>query len=420
MHPKSIYQQRIKVLLDMLPADSAALVKSAQLVNRGGGYGEYPFRQDSDFYYLTGFSEPNAYLLILPNAKPQVVLFNEARDLEKEKWIGRRLGQVDAPKELAVDVAYEVKQFEKRLPKLLKGYSNVFILKHQQDAFELKQPVDDLDELLNEMRLFKTPAEIELMQKAGDISAQAHIAAMRAAKPGLYEYSLEAEVVGTCIKHGARSMGYESIVASGKNACILHYNSNNAQLQEGDLVLIDAGCEWGNYSADISRTFPVNGKFSPEQKALYEVVLNAQQQVVELVKPGVVRKDLEARTITLLTEGLFELGILQGDLAQLIESKAVRQFYYHGVSHWLGLDVHDVGAYEIDGESRVLEAGMVLTVEPGLYMNPTDNLDPKWHNIGIRIEDDVLVTENGPHVLSAGVPKTVAEIEVICNNTVVT
>ena len=414
MSPKFIYQQRIKVLLDMLPADSAALVKSAQLVNRGGGYGEYPFRQDSNFYYLTGFSEPNAYLLILPNAKQQVVLFNEARDPEKEKWVGRRLGQADAPKKLAVDIAYDVKQFEKQLPKLLKDYKDVFILKHQQDAFELKQSLDDLDELLNEMRLFKTPAEIELMQKAGDISAQAHIAAMRAAKPGLHEYSLEAEIVGTCIQHGARSMGYESIVASGKNGCILHYNSNNAQLQDGDLVLIDAGCEWGNYNADISRTFPVNGKFSPEQKALYEVVLNAQQQVVELVKPGVVRKDLEARTITLLTEGLFELGILQGDLTQLIESKAVRQFYYHGVSHWLGLDVHDVGAYEVDGESRVLEAGMVLTVEPGLYMNPADNLDPKWHNIGIRIEDDVLVTENGPHVLSAGVPKTMAEIEAIC------
>lgn len=415
MSTLEIYQHRINQLLQKLPQNSAALIAAAPVQHRNGD-AEYPYRQDSYFYYLTGFCEPEAYLCVVHSASPQVVLFNRARDSEHEKWVGRFLGQQDALTQLAIDAAFDIDEFAIHSETLFAGIKHIYLLEYQQQDFEFDVAVKDLDPILSEMRLIKSTEEIALMQQAADISVAAHLAAMQLAKPGLHEYSLEAALLASGVTQGARSMGYEPIVASGANACTLHYVNNDQALLDGDLVLIDAGFEWQCYTADITRTFPVNGRFSKEQKALYEVVLQAQQQVIATIKPGLVRSELENITLQVLTEGLLKLGILTGDLSSLLEQKAVRQFYYHGVSHWLGLDVHDVGSYKIEGEDRALQAGMVLTVEPGLYMNPSDTLDQKWHGIGIRIEDDVLVTEQGHRVLSAALPKTVADIEAVCAN----
>jgi Xaa-Pro aminopeptidase len=266
--------------------------------------------------------------------------------------------------------------------------------------------------LLHELRLIKSKAEIDLMREAGQIAVRAHKRAMQHCKPGLNEYQVEAELLYEFFKAGCRAPAYTSIVAGGDNACILHYNENNQVLKDGDLLLIDAGCEHESYASDITRTFPVNGKFTPEQKAIYELVLKAQLEAIEKVKPGNHWDDPHNTTVRVLTEGLVELGLLQGDVAKLIESGAYRDFYMHRAGHWLGMDVHDVGDYKIDGKWRQLEPGMVLTVEPGLYIAPNnDKVDARWRGIGVRIEDDVAVTRSGYEVLTAGLAKTVAEIE---------
>ena len=330
-----------------------------------------------------------------------------------------------------MDDAFPVSDIDDILPGLIEGRERVYYAMGKDENFDhrvmewvkvVRKKVRSgvhspgeflvLDHLLHEMRLIKSKAELELMRESGQIAVRAHKRAMQLCKAGLNEYQIEAEFLHEFFRSGCRSPAYTSIVAGGDNACILHYNENNQPLREGDLLLIDAGCEFEHYASDITRTFPVSGKFSPEQKAVYELVLKAQLAAIEQVKPGNHWDDPHNTTVTVLTEGLVELGLLQGEVDKLIESGAYRDFYMHRAGHWLGMDVHDVGDYKIEGKWRQLEPGMVLTVEPGIYIAPNNQkVDARWRGIGVRIEDDVAVTRSGYEVLTSGLPKTVAEIE---------
>lgn len=434
--PRSEFVTRRQRLLDALPANSIALIPSATMQVRNSDV-DYAFRQDSDFYYLTGFDEPDALLVLLSRddntgAPGQVVIFCRERDKTMEIWHGYRLGPEQAVAELQVDQAFANSEQDTQLPKLMQGCTQIFYSRHKaaldaqvrgwRDSLNMAQRqgkvvpkgVQQLDDLLSEMRLYKSANEIAVMREAGRISAEAHSQAMQASKQGVYEYQLEARMNFHFAMHGCRQAAYPAIVGSGANACVLHYVENSAPLQDGDLVLIDAGCELDYYASDITRTFPVSGKFSAEQKALYELVLKAQLACIDMIKPGVLWQDPHDLSVKILVEGLVELGLLSGDVDELIKGEAYREFYMHRLGHWLGMDVHDVGDYRQDGEWRPLEPGMVLTVEPGLYVAP-DNMDveARWRGIGIRIEDDVVVTESGCEILSAGVPKQVADIEAL-------
>lgn len=426
------YQMRRQTLAANLPVGAIAIIPAADEVSRNGD-AHYPFRQDSDFYYLTGFNEPEAVLIILAGENSQSYLFNRPRDPAKEQWTGKRLGQDGALDELGIDSAYPIDSFSQRLPDFLENKSSIYYSigryphRYEQVLSALLQvkgkirrgvqapeAVHDLEPLLSEMRLFKSEAEIALMRRAAEISIAGHKRAIRTCMSLGHEYQLEAELLYEFFSGGCRAVAYEPIVGSGANACVLHYNANNQPLKKGELVLIDAGAEFANYAADITRTFPVNGHFNNEQRAIYELVLKAQKAGISCVKPGVAWNKVQETMVRILTEGLLELGILQGQVDKLLADEAYKPFYMHTSGHWLGLDVHDVGRYKIDGEWRKLEPGMVLTVEPGLYISAgMPGVDKRWWNIGVRIEDDILVTVGGHENLTAALPVDVEEIEAL-------
>ncbi len=427
------YARRRTHLLARLPAGSAALVAAATLKTRNRD-AEFAFRQDSDFYYLTGFNEPDAILLLLPGrAEGEAVMFCPPRDPQMEIWTGYRAGPEGCVRNFGMDQAFELEHLDAQLPELLDGRLRLYYALGQDETLDTRvrgwvnavrakarqgaqppQELVQLDTLLHEQRLFKSEAELEIMRRAGDISAAAHVQAMQICAPGMSEYQLEAEITAHCMREGARFQAYSPIVGGGANGCILHYIDNMDLLRDGDLVLIDAGCELDNYASDITRTFPVNGRFSPQQAELYQLVLDTQLACIDAIRPGVLWNDIHELSVRVLTEGLVRLGLLQGNTDTLIEEGAYRRFYMHRVGHWLGMDVHDVGDYKQNGDWRPLEPGMVMTVEPGLYIAPDDeSVAPQWRGIGIRIEDDVVITERGCEVLTDGVPKQIADIEAL-------
>lgn len=430
---KKEFARRRKNLMVHMEPDSIAIVPAAgeKLRNRDA---DYPFRQDSDFYYLTGFAEPDAVLVLLPGRKlGEYILFCRDRDPAMELWNGYRAGPEGACADYGADDAFPISDIDDILPGLLEGRERVYYAMGRHAEFDrtvmkwvnvIRSQVRtgahppgeflDLDHLLHDLRLYKSAAEIRLMHKAGRISAAAHMRAMQYCQPGIAEYQLEAEILHEFGRNGARFPAYNSIVGAGKNGCILHYVENRDVIKDGDLVLIDAGCELEHYAADITRTFPANGRFSKEQKALYELVLKAQLAAIDTIKPGAHWNQAHDVTVEIITEGLLALGLLKGRLEELIESGAYKDFYMHRAGHWLGMDVHDVGDYKVGDEWRVLEEGMVMTVEPGIYVAPDNtSVAKKWRGIGIRIEDDVVVTKDGCQVLTSDVPKTVAEIETL-------
>jgi Xaa-Pro aminopeptidase len=429
----SEFKKRRKRLLQHIGVGNIALLGSASMHARNRDV-DYPFRQDSDFYYLTGFNEPDALAVFVPGREEgEYLLFCRPFDEQKTIWEGAHAGLEGATKHYAADAAHSIGEVDELLPKLLAGKGKVFYplghnadldhdvldwinqIRHQsRTGLVAPNELSALDKLLHEMRLFKSAAELKLMRHAADVSAQGHIKTMQACQAGLYEYQLEAELVYHFMQAGLRAVAYPSIVAGGKNACTLHYTTNDCALQDGDLVLIDAGAECDHYAADITRTFPVSGRFSEPQKQLYQLVLDAQLAAIEQIKPGAPWNSPHDAAVEVLTRGLVGLGLLKGRVKKLIKDEKYKAFYMHRTGHWLGMDVHDVGDYKINGDWRVLEAGMVLTVEPGLYVAADcKTVDAKWRGIGIRIEDDVLVTKTGHEVLTHGVPKSVAEIEAL-------
>lgn len=424
---------RRQALMARVGRDAAVIIPAA-VHHRRNRDTEYRYRQDSDFYYLTGFAEPEALLVLLPGrAEGEFVLFCRDRDRAMEIWNGYRAGPEGAVSDFGASQAFVIADVATKLPELLAGRKQVYAPMATETAFdadvagwinavrsqaragvEAPQSLHAIDQALHPLRLIKSAAEIAIMQAAADLSAEGHRRAMAVAKAGRYEYELEAELLHSFTRHGCIAPAYGSIVGGGANACILHYTENNAELRDGDLVLIDAGGELAYYAADITRTFPVNGRFSAEQKALYEVVLAAQLAAIDVVQVGNSWQLPHETAVRVLCEGLLELGLLKGELSAVIEGGDYRRFYMHRTGHWLGMDVHDVGDYRIDGEWRAFAPGMVLTVEPGLYIAPDDDtVEARWRGIGIRIEDDVVVTESGPHVLTAKAPKTIAEIEAL-------
>ena len=429
----SEFKQRRQQLMEQVGQGNIAIIASAMIRTRNRDV-DYPFRQDSDFYYLTGFNEADALAVFIPGRKQgEYILFCQEFDEKKALWEGAHAGLDGATHDYGADDSFPIDDLGDILPGMLENKNKVFYpmgrdsdLDHQlmewithirsQTRSGINAPGElvSLEHTLHEMRLIKSPAEIKLMQKAADVSAKAHIRAMQRCQAGRYEYQIEGEIVHEFIDNGLRAVAYPSIVAGGENACVLHYTANNALLKDGDLLLIDAGAECDHYAADITRTFPVSGVFSSEQKLLYQLVLDAQLAAMQEVKVDAPWNKAHEASVQVMTEGMVELGLLTGDVDTLITDEAYKVFYMHRIGHWLGMDVHDVGDYKINDEWRVLEAGMVLTIEPGLYI-PEDcaTVDEKWRGIGIRIEDDVLVTEQGYQVLSQAVPKTIAEIEAI-------
>jgi len=430
---KTEFARRRKNLMALMTPNSIAIIPSAREQVRSRDTG-YPFRQDSDFYYLTGFTEPDSVLVLMPGRRHgQFVLFCRERDPGRELWDGHRAGPEGACEQFAADDAFPISDIDDILPGLLEGKSRVYYSMGRSADFDRRimswvnilrgkaasgaappGEFTDLDHMLHELRLYKSAAELRLMRRAAEISAGAHRRAMRSCRAGLYEYQLEAELQHEFASCGARFPAYPSIVGSGQNACIMHYIENSDKMRDGDMVLIDAGCELEYYASDVTRTFPVNGIFSAEQSALYEVVLRAQLAAIAQIKPGNHWNQPHDASVKAFTEGLVELGLLKGRVANLIKRNTHRAFYMHRVGHWLGLDVHDVGDYRVGDAWRVLEPGMVMTVEPGLYIDSGNiAVAKKWRGIGIRIEDDVVVTETGCEIISSGVPKTVAEIEAL-------
>lgn len=431
--PKSEYARRRKALMAQMVPNSIAILPAAAVAVRNRDV-EHVYRQDSDFQYLSGFPEPEAVIALIPGREHgEYVLFCRERNPKRELWDGLRAGQEGAVRDFGADDAFPISDIDDILPGLIEGRDRVYSSIGSHPEFDRHlmdwinsirskarlgaQPPNEfeaLDHLLHDMRLYKSAAEIKVMRRAADISARAHVRAMQACRAGLHEYSLEAELDYEFRKGGAKMPAYGSIVAAGRNACILHYQQNDAVLRDGDLVLIDAGCEIECYASDITRTFPVSGRFSPEQKAIYELVLEAQQAAFAAIGPDKHWNQAHEATVQVITQGLVRLGLLKGEVDELIARDAHRAFYMHRAGHWLGLDVHDVGEYKVGGEWRVLEPGMTLTVEPGIYIAP-DNLSvaKKWRGIGVRIEDDVVVTKKGCEILTGAVPKSVADIEAL-------
>jgi Xaa-Pro aminopeptidase len=391
----------------------------------------YPFRFDSYFYYLTGFKEPEAVLFVVAGKSPKTILFCRDTDIEREIWDGFRYGPAAAMQAFGFDEAYSISRLEELAPQLLSNQAQLFYSLGADAAWDGKvsgwlnhlraqartgvgapDQVVDIRKILDEMRLIKSSFEIDLMHHSANIAAAAHQRAIQFAKPGMMEYEVEAELLHEFYRRGAQSPAYTSIVAGGANACTLHYNANNAQLRDGDLLLIDAGCELDGYASDITRTFPVNGKFSPAQKDLYELVLAAQVAAIEKVAPSQHWNAPHEAALRVLAEGFVDLGLCSGTVDAVIESGSYRQFYMHRTGHWLGLDVHDAGEYKtVESEWRQLQAGMALTVEPGCYVRPAENVPEEFWNIGVRIEDDVIVTATGREILTKAAPKTISEIE---------
>ncbi|MBL8263430.1 MAG: aminopeptidase P N-terminal domain-containing protein [Xanthomonadaceae bacterium] len=426
------YTRRRRQLMRMAGDDAIVIVPSAPERIRSRDT-HFPYRQDSDLWYLTGFAEPDAVLVLIPGRKHgETLLFCRERDPEREGWDGPRVGPEGAVDVLGMDDAYPIDDLDEILPGLLEGRTRVYYHFGRDTEFDLKligwlnrvraqvrlgaQPPHEfleLGHLLDEMRLFKDREELVLMQRAADISVEAHVAAMRAARAGIHEYELQAELERVFRRHDGVP-AYCSIVGAGHNACVLHYRDNRAQAKDGELVLIDAGAEFRGYAADITRTFPVNGRFTAEQRALHDLVGDAQRAALAQARPGVPYEAGHNAAVETLTEGLLKLGLLKGTLEKNIASGDYKRFYRHKTGHWLGLDVHDVGEYRIEGESRLLEPDMVFTIEPGLYIGADDtSVHEKWRGIGIRTEDDVLVTKDGHQVLTDALARSADEIEAL-------
>ena len=429
------YQARRCQLMNAMEPGSIALIPGASMQRRNRDI-DYAFRQDSDLLYLCGFEEPDALLVLVPGrSQGEVILFCRERDPRAEQWDGGICGPERAVGGFAVDDAFPITDAEDILPGLLEGRRRIYQTMGEYPAFDQKllsyvatirgreaggaiPPGEfvSLKHLLHEQRLIKSDAEIQLMQKAADISAGAHIRAMQCCTAQLTEGQLEAELLYEFMRNGARHSAYPSIIGSGNNGCVLHYTNNDAPLQDGNLVLIDAGCEYQHYAADITRTFPVSGLFSPPQRALYNIVLAANEAAIAQCRPGTPFNAPHELAVAVMVEGLIRLGLLQGTLADNVEAETYLQYCPHKSCHWLGLDVHDVGDYRLAEQWRPLQPGMVLTVEPGIYVaqdSPKSEVIEPYLGNGIRIEDDVLITDNGCQVLSRGVPKAAAEIEAL-------
>lgn len=427
------YAQRRQQLIAQLPPHSVALVPAAKEILRNGFDNYFPFRQNSDFWYLTGYEEPDAVLLLIPGrAEGEVLLFNRTTDPKAEIWTGRRSGQVGACRDFGMHQAFAIDTFEEKLPEFLKDKHSVYYPVGRSSEFDQKvlngmnraragvrrgatapNSFCNLDPLLHPMRVIKSEAEIAIMQKVNDISSEGHRQIMRKCRPGQYESTLDGIMRGYCYEQGCRDMAYSPIVGAAENACILHYVANTAAITEKDLVLVDAGGEYQHYASDITRTFPASGRFQGEQKAVYEVVLETQLKLIEMIKPGLNWDEIQQACRRSLTEGLIRLGILKGSTDHLMEQQAYMPFYMHLFGHHLGLDTHDAGTYKVDGRWIDLKPGMVITIEPGLYISAnTPNVDPRWWNIGVRIEDNIVVTQEGHRNLTTA-PKTIAEIEAL-------
>lgn len=427
------FKKRRKRLMQQIGKGNIGLIPSASAQTRNRDV-HYPFRQDSDFYYLTGFNEADALAVFIPGRQQgQYLLFCREYDEKKALWEGAHAGLIGATTDYGADDAFPIDDIDEILPGLIENKEKVFYpmgrdsdLDHRllewvhhlrnQSRAGVNAPLElvSLEHILHEMRLFKSEAEIKLMRKAAEISAEAHVKAMQKCRPGLYEYQIESEIVYHFLQQGLRAVAYPSIVAAGRNACVLHYTENTSKLADGDLLLIDAGAECDHYAADITRTFPVSGRFSEPQKLLYQLVLDAQASALAEIKPGNPWNQAHEASVKTLTKGLVKLGLLKGRVAKLIKDEAYKKFYMHRIGHWLGMDVHDVGDYKVKDEWRILEPGMVLTIEPGLYIpKDCEQVDEQWRGIGIRIEDDVLVTQDGHEILTGGVPKSVEAIEAL-------
>ncbi len=431
MDPRD-FQRRRKRLMDMMGDECIAIIPTSPIRIRNRDV-EYPFRHDSDFYYLTGFAEPESVAVLIPGRQSgEYILFCRERDAKMETWNGLRAGLEGAVEQYNADDAFPIEDLDDILPGLLGDQERIYYTMGNDPGFDqrvvswVKQVRDQarsgisapdefisLNHILHDMRLYKSRQEIKAMRQAARITAAAHKRAMQVCRPGLFEYQLEAELTHEFMRKGARSAAYASIVGSGANSCILHYTDNDAELIDGDILLIDAGAEYESYASDVSRTFPVNGVFSNEQRDVYSVVLAAQQAAIDAVQPGNHWNDPHEAAVQTITRGLVSLGILKGRVRTLIKDKAYAKYYMHRTGHWLGMDVHDVGDYKVDGEWRMLEPGMVLTIEPGLYLTPGRGLARKWWDIGVRIEDNVLVTKDGHDVLSKDTPKSIDEIEAL-------
>ncbi|MGA9343385.1 MAG: Xaa-Pro aminopeptidase [Rhodanobacteraceae bacterium] len=432
MIQSSEYARRRRQLMRMAGRDAIVIVPAAPERLRNND-AHYPYRQDSDFHYLTGFPEADAVLALVPGREQgEVILFCRQRDPDRELWDGPRAGQEGAVAGYGMDDAFPIEDIDDILPGLIEGRSRVYYHFGRDPEFDLKligwvnrvrgqvrqgarapHEFVALSHLLHDLRLYKSRAELRVMRKSAAIAAKAHIRAMRSTRPGMNEQAVEAELLHTFRSHGAVP-SYEPIVGGGANGCVLHYRANNAELRDGDLLLIDAGAELECYASDVTRTFPVNGRFNPSQRALYDIVLAAQTAAIDEVRVGRPFDAYHEAAVRVITRGLIKLGLLKGTVAKNLREHAYRRFYMHKTGHWLGLDVHDVGDYRVGGEFRELEPGMVLTVEPGIYVAPNDRTVPaRYRGIGIRIEDDVLVTSGDPEVISAAAPRDADEIEAL-------
>jgi Xaa-Pro aminopeptidase len=420
-------QSRRDRLMQSLQSGLAIVATAPEVIRNRDSH--FPYRFDSYFHYLTGFAEPEAVLVMLAGDARRSILFCRDKNEEREIWDGFRYGPEMAKAQFGFDEAYSISQLDEKLPELMANQPRLAYAVGADPAWDARalgwlnavrgkartgigapEEIIDVRKWLDEMRLIKDADEIDIMRRAAQISSAAHLRAMRNTRAGRHEYEIEAELLHDFVRHGARHSAYASIVAGGKNACVLHYVDNNAPLREGDLLLVDAGCEVDGYASDITRTFPVNGTFSGPQKAVYEITLEAQLKAIEAVKPGARWIDPHEAALRVLTQGMVDLGLLKGEVQGLLESEAYKRFYMHRTGHWLGRDVHDAGEYKIAGEWRELLPGMVLTVEPGFYVRPGAEVPEEFWNIGIRIEDDVAVTPSGHEVLS-NPPKTIADIE---------
>ena len=425
------FSERRSELSKKVLDDSAIIVASSPVKSRISDT-DYLYRQDSNFYYLSGYEEPESILLIRPYAKKDnFIIFCRDRDPLKEQWDGFRSGQTGAVQDFGADKSLSISSVDSLMPELLEGAKNIYysmsspcgldqrintwddqIRLNTRAGAEPPQNLLSLDSVIHEMRLLKSDEEIEVMKQAAEITTEAHIRAMKAVKPGMFEYQLEAEYLYAFNKNGARAPAYNSIVGGGNNACILHYVENNSELKDGDVVLVDAGCEYKYYASDVTRTFPVNGSFTEEQKQIYSVVLEAHKQSMDQLKPGNKWNLAHEKSVEVIVEGLIDLGIIKSSKKEAIDTGEYSKYYMHRIGHWLGMDVHDVGSYKQDGDWRDLEPGMVMTIEPGIYiLDSLEGVEDKWKGIGVRIEDDVLVTKKGFEVLTPDIPRSIEEVE---------
>lgn len=428
MFNTSLYANRRNRLISQMQRGIAVIPTAPEVLRNGDAH--YPYRFDSHFHYLTGFDEPEAVLVLIAGTVPQSILFCRAKDMEREIWDGFRHGPDGAKEKFGFDAAFPIAQLDDRLIELMGNQPVLFhpLGAHAQwddrilalragvqakirSGITAPNEIHDIRMLLDEMRLIKDSDELAIMRRSATISAAAHIRAMRATRPGKMEYEIEAELLHEFRKNGAQAPAYTSIVAGGANACVLHYISNNAQLQDGELLLIDAACEIDGYAADITRTFPVNGRFNSAQKDIYELVLTAQIAAIAAAHPDSHWNEPHDAAVRVLAQGFVDLKLCNGSIDAVLESGSYKRFYMHRTGHWLGMDVHDVGAYKLDNHWRALQPGMVLTIEPGCYIRPADDVPQAFWNIGIRIEDDVAITAQGCEVLTEAVPKTVTAIE---------